>query len=80
MQRTGLIHLSIQYVITVREGGREVGRERERVVNLINPSSPPLLLFYLTKDVVSSLVSEVLAVSIPVAGISPLLLKMLISS
>ena len=57
-----------------------MGRERERVVNLINPSSPPLLLFYLTKDVVSSLVSEVLAVSIPVAGISPLLLKMLISS
>ena len=78
MQRTGLIHVSIQYMITEREGGRERERESTHIYLVSNIST--LLNFYLTKDVVSSLDSEVLAVSIPVVGTSPLSVKMLISS
>ena len=95
MQRTGLIHLSIHYVITERE--RDVlkcklpssslhhplpTKQGPLISLIIHTLLPSIILIkiYLIRDDVRSLDSEVLAVSIPVVGISPLPVKMLISS
>ena len=95
MQRTGLIQFSIHYMITEREKERERERDYNLPSSTLHHPFPTNLYSYNSytshfvilikkvyhiRDDVSNLDSEVLAVSTPVARISPLLFKMLISS